>query len=66
MENAPSPAQIPVTTPAYCFLGSNQTLSKEITAETPISTKLLQMLVEQLNKVNQDNNLLKENCKTKL
>ena len=44
----------------------NYTLSQTITAETPISTQVWQNVMNQLNKVSQDNKLLKKADKKKV
>ena len=42
------------------FPATNPILSKATAAETPITSKIWQTLVEQLNKANKDNELLKK------
>ena len=45
------------------FPATNSTLFKTITAKTPIPTEIWQTLMQQLNKVNQHNKLLKKGYK---
>ena len=51
--------QVSYTGPSL-FPATNPTLSQTITAETPITAEIWQILMEQLNKANQENNLLKK------
>ena len=50
---------------SYLFSEMNPTLSQAITAETPITAEVWQTLMEQLNKVNQNNKLFKKAYKKK-